>query len=679
MAHRQCRQDEFMREQQWRLSFSRAEIVLINSWIPVQQIVYHMLRVFVKSDDRLTDSADNPEAGKLSNYHIKTLMLWACELKPKSWWTDDLNLVRICVELLHTLADWLTDARCQHYFIDYCNLIDNSFNVTNIRDLLLSVDKTWLSTWFLNNYIRQSSQLCPDNISRLFVDLSTVMKVQHAVSAVVAYRLNSLLSDLRLLFSCEEMRIALYMRESQIAVFNPDICRNQEYKYPLTARSCVCWMTELAKIDLRLSVYFAGVAFLHVAFRTLRHGLNDELMDILATLSGQFICGRRYSNNFTSSLLLDTAAELMKVVANKSLSTVQLMQTELSKAYLYRALRYKDSDCDSIYCVANVYLAILYYTAGQYQTAIDHCTLVTKSQDHSQCGSHVVQGELLPRINDDVDNSLGLAVFYQHILSVTLNQQQQKQHVSVFTTELLAHYLHTRLASVTQRSISGSQLCAKSISEMHQLHISDLLLLKSLNGTLEPSICDMSEWSECDRSAVSEIEQDTPELIKLLHKSAVERLTKYRQLLAHHFGSVATIVTTDFEALYAYKRGDYQQCLHMCTQNVHMLLYPVFMPNIILTFPEFIQLLDDDIVSLTALTVIVDPNCRRDSGCVCISQLTLSLYLMTQCHLKLRHSVTSLAQALDYIEGAQRIHPSYRILDQLTLKLIERKIVVYVG
>jgi len=46
VAHRQCRQDEWIGKSQHRLSFSRAEIVLINSWMPVQQIVYHMLRFF---------------------------------------------------------------------------------------------------------------------------------------------------------------------------------------------------------------------------------------------------------------------------------------------------------------------------------------------------------------------------------------------------------------------------------------------------------------------------------------------------------------------------------------------------------------------------------------------------------------------------------------------------------
>ena len=86
------RQHEVMGKYLQRLSFSRAEIVLINSWMPVQQIVYHLLRVFMKTE-RLTDSADNYGSGRLSNYHIKTLMLWAYELKTRSWWTDNLNLV----------------------------------------------------------------------------------------------------------------------------------------------------------------------------------------------------------------------------------------------------------------------------------------------------------------------------------------------------------------------------------------------------------------------------------------------------------------------------------------------------------------------------------------------------------------------------------------------------------
>jgi len=130
VAHRQCRQHEWMGKSQWRLSFSREEIVLVNSWMPVQQIVYHLLRYFMKTE-RLTHCAENSRADALSNYRIKTLMLWACELKPRSWWTENLNLVRSCVELLQTLSVWLTDTRCPHYFINNCNLLDNSFNAVS--------------------------------------------------------------------------------------------------------------------------------------------------------------------------------------------------------------------------------------------------------------------------------------------------------------------------------------------------------------------------------------------------------------------------------------------------------------------------------------------------------------------------------------------------------------------
>ena len=161
-----------------------------------------------------------------------------------------------------------------------------------------------------------------------------------------------------------------------------------------------------------------------------------------------------------------------------------------------------------------------------------------------------------------------------------------------------------------------------------------------------------------------------------MQKSAVEHLTTVRQLEMRDFGSVVTIVTTDFEAVYACKLGDYQRCLQLSTQNVHTLLYGRRVTNVY-TFPEFIQLLDDDIVSLTALTLIVNPECRRHSHNTDITQATLSLYLMTQCQLKLRHSVTSLAQTLSYIRVAQR-RPLVifdNTLDQLTLKLSERKIV----
>jgi len=670
VAHRQCKQHEWMGKNQHRMSFSRAEIVLINSWMPVQQVVYHMLRFFMKTK-RLIDSADNSEQSKVSNYHIKTLMLWTSELKPRSWWTESLNLVRICVELLHTLSVCLTDTCCQHYFINNCNLLDNSLSVGMVASELMSIDEAYLSTWFVHKYVGKCAQLRSDYIPQFSNYANNITKLQNLVTAIVEFRLNTSLRDLWFAVGCAQWNIVRFMS-----------------RFNVTVKSCVHWMNELTNCHVgpRLSEYFSATVFLHVSYKISRDGLNENLIDVLATILGQLNETHRQSKQHCSVLYLNTAAKLMKVAANKLIITMQLIEIELSKAYLHRALRCKDSDNDSIYCLANVYLAVLYYTTGQYQTAIDHCTLVTRSQDHSQCSSHVVQGELLPKIDDDIDNVLGLAVFYQYIRTAALNQRHQRQYVSVFTTEMFAYYLYCRLLSVTQcrqvtqMSLSDvSQRCVEYISEMHELFLGDVLLLISLNDSLGQNVSAEPDCNKCRRSSVNDTES---ELVELLHHAAVEHLTTYRQLEARDFVSVATIVTTDFEALYAYKHGDYQRCLQLSTQNVQTLLYDVRMSRLppysdIPIWPEFIPLLDDDIVSLAALTLIVNPGRERSISNSCITQLTLSLYLMTQCQLKRSHSVTSLSQTLDYINVAQRMHSVSCTLDHLTLNLAERKATTY--
>jgi len=564
VAHRQCRQDECMSRRQWRLSFSRAEIVLLNSWMPVQQIIYHMLRLFIKTE-RLTDIKDSSGTKILSNYHIKTLTLWACEVKPQRWWTDDMNVVRICVKLFHIFADWLKNKICPHYFLNNCNLFYDTERWEIIASQLVSITESWLSTWFLNNYLHKCAHLCPGRVSRLFDDVSTSMKLQNAVSAVVGWRRNTALRDLY---------GACFIAEHRVS--------HSIFKLPLTVRSCGVWIYELVKINSCLRDYFTAVSFLHVAHRVAKHSLSDEHLDVLATILGQFVGKRRYCHQLSIELSLSQAVILMKVVANSSRSTVQQIEFGLSKAYLHRALRCKNSDNDSIYCLAHVHLAVLYYTSGQYQTAIDHCTLVMRSQDHSQCSSHVVQGDLLPKGDDHIDIVLGLAVFYQYIRTAALNQQQT-QYVVAFSTELFAHYLYIRCLSVvkccqfTQMSSTDEvQRHTKYIIDIDQLFIADVLLIK-LVKLLQENQCQYKPPSEHRQysSIVTSTELDTSELAELLRQSAVQHLTTYRQRQAQRFGSIVTTVTTDFEALCAYKRGDYQRCLQLSTQNVCTLLYAV--------------------------------------------------------------------------------------------------------
>jgi len=189
---------------------------------------------------------------------------------------------------------------------------------------------------------------------------------------------------------------------------------------------------------------------------------------------------------------------------------------------------------------------------------------------------------------------------------------------------------------------------------------------------------------------------DTSQLVELLQKSAVEHLTTIRQLKAQPYGSLVMIATPDIEALYLYKQGDYRRCLQLSTQNVRTLIgHPEECLSFLFFYPEFTQLMDDDIVSVLALTLIVDPSrtvvptCAsvdQLSVCIHVGQLSLSLYLMVKCQMQLHHSVTSLAQSLDYIQDTRRRRHLLRHIstfpaniDILVLKLAERSVLRYLG
>ena len=687
VAHHLCRQDKWMNKRQWRLSFSRAEIVLLNSWMPVQQIVYHMLRYFMKNEI-LTDSANDTGGGTLSNYHIKTLMLWACELKSTSWWTDDLNLVRICVELLHTVAVWLTDARCQHYFINNCNLFDQ---LKNSRYIQLTVNRltstrAWFCEWYVDNYMHKCVlQLCPSSVQRRFPHYSilhAVFYLKNVVSTVVKRR-----RDLWPVMTSWN----LYLAQIPIMLF---VSRKS-----LTLRSCLCWMDQLAKTDRVVRLYFTAVVFLHVAHKTNQYPLTDEMLDVIAATCLQSNDTRRCFNaRHSSELSLSQAAMLMKVVANNSRSTVQLIEIELAKAYLYRELRCKDSDSNSIYCLANVYLALLYYTTGQYQTAIDHCALVTRLQDHCQCSSHVVQGELLPANNDQIVNILGLAVFYQYIRAAALNEEQERRHVSVFTTELFAYYLHIKFLSVTEcHQLSQTSLADEiqryrnCLCNSPDVFVTDVMAFNLTNRTGYPPSGNHLTAELTDRSDAKSLmlhRLDTSKLVELLQQSAVEHLTtcQQRELQASNFDSFPMVVITNFKALYAHKCGQYQDCLQLSMHSVLIVDIDYTVLWSISFYPELIQLLDDDIASLIGLMTLAKRRHNDDNtDCppVAISWLSLSLYLMTQCQIKLRHPVTSLITTLGYVHITRsKIREVTEATDeysgnQLMLKFVEQKILKY--
>jgi len=103
------------------------------------------------------------------------------------------------------------------------------------------------------------------------------------------------------------------------------------------------------------------------------------------------------------------------------------------------------------------------------------------------------------------------------------------------------------------------------------------------------------------------------------------------------------------------------------------------MSSAVFAFPEIIRLINDDFASLTGLTVFVNQLRREDFAHLLVSQLTLSLYLMTQCQINLNHPVKSLALTLAHVKVALRKHGSHLFtLVERVLEFTECKILRYV-
>ena len=347
-----------MREHQWRLSFSRAEVTLLNSWTPVQQIVYHMLRFAVKREVFAKSKDSDQDAPKLSNYHIKTLMLWECEQKPQSWWSAESSLVKLCSSLLHKLADWVNDKRCQNYFINSCNMVDHFVDYASsmmISSSLRSLaDESILLSWFFEKYIRECAECCPTEVSILFQGICSFDKLERAVQAVVYWKWSSLPKELY-----TEHHKSEAMTQSILRVFSND------------ATMINMLMKELQIVDPRLRDYFVALTSLHVAHTISIHSLTEDFLEILCTLYDS--CNAAVDDMDNSAGLLSIRKVNLARLHNVGSNALETLYQEISKVYLLQSLVHGQ---ESTHCVVHVLLATLYYKSGQYMAAVDHCKQV---------------------------------------------------------------------------------------------------------------------------------------------------------------------------------------------------------------------------------------------------------------------------------------------------------------
>ena len=308
---------------------------------------------------------------KLSNYHIKTLVLWECENKPQSWWSAESSFVKLCSSLLHKLCDWVREKRCQQYFITNCNLLnhfDNDASLVICNSLEKIADVSFLLNWFLTNYVGKYAQYYSE-------DVCSSDKLKRVMYTAINQRMNT---SSRVLFNC-------LTYEMQLPSFLHLIHFNSEWFLIL--------LQELQNSDMGLRNYLTAVVYLYVSYTVSVYSVTDNMLEVLWILfdpSTAVINDATTVGPESSGVLYIRKAIKLATYSGVRSNGLEMLHNEISKAYLHHSFIYGQ---ESTYHVVHVLLAALYYKSGHYQEASEQCQQVLNQEYHGHYSARDIGAE----------------------------------------------------------------------------------------------------------------------------------------------------------------------------------------------------------------------------------------------------------------------------------------------
>lgn len=103
-------------ENEWRLSFARSEVQLKKCISPGLMQAYQACKsILVKP---------LAQATPVGPYHLRSLMLWACDRLPATYLAQDDFAAHFLLGLLDDLQNCLVNKSCPNYFIPQCNMLE---------------------------------------------------------------------------------------------------------------------------------------------------------------------------------------------------------------------------------------------------------------------------------------------------------------------------------------------------------------------------------------------------------------------------------------------------------------------------------------------------------------------------------------------------------------------------
>src|SRR6218665_576284 len=377
--HPSCRNDR----RQCRLSFSVAEVILLQSWTNVQQIVYHMLKFFAKRELIVKDYLKKDDE-VLCTYHIKTLMLWWCEKKSTEWWNSS-SVIKTCCKLLKKLEHWLEVTRCRNYFIPEANLFHRHFSQKNvegtINKLIHYCNSYNLSLWFVENYMQPNFLDVLD--AKCIHDVLSLEYMSKTLETMKASRPKSL----DLYFSSRFWVTAYLVDEAKQEKKIGDIFQNvSKYSFRFVSRlPDESYVLHAAEYESCYGYYESMLLILHAAYllccRKVGYSFEDVVEMITDVLtkplrirvrSKHHIFPRPLNTDVTEGLLcLIKAQILMESLTEPSEYLEFQVLSEISKGLLIKALECDEYTRNSNAKVTLAYLAALHFARSDYYIAID--------------------------------------------------------------------------------------------------------------------------------------------------------------------------------------------------------------------------------------------------------------------------------------------------------------------
>ncbi|XP_071145514.1 uncharacterized protein [Mytilus edulis] len=117
---------------EWRVSFSVAEKLLINTFTHTQLMCYALLKIILK--DVIANDSECKDL--LCSYFLKTIIFWISEELPSSVWKPA-NLIHCFMRCFNRLIYCVEYSVCLHYFIPENNMFENKIE-GRARDVLLN-------------------------------------------------------------------------------------------------------------------------------------------------------------------------------------------------------------------------------------------------------------------------------------------------------------------------------------------------------------------------------------------------------------------------------------------------------------------------------------------------------------------------------------------------------------